>query len=744
MNRIRFLTVAAGLAAAGCVTAAYGDTKGIELEEIIVTATKRSERLQDVPVAMSALGAEQVEKLGVQRVADYIALVPGFSVRDHGSPGYGTVILRGLNTGTFQSTATVAYYFDDTPFTASGSLSYGAFVTPDPDISDIERIEVLKGPQGTLYGASSLGGIVRLISKKPDLNEFSGTIKLDGSSVKGGSEGYGVRATLNVPLINETLGVRLSGLARHTPGYIDNVYTGDNERNTGDTYGGRIGVLWQARDDLSVELAALYQKSDTDGLNFTLAKTDTDEPLYGKYKDYSPFDQGIKNEYSTYSGKLDFDVGPGSIIANSSYAKYDVDTFFDFSDAYGFILTIPPPISLGLTPGSFGVPTYGNLYMTKYTDELRFVSQKLGRFEFMAGGYYTYESTEFLVDAQIVSLPSQQQFPPPLSTFAGGLTHGHYKELAGYGNLTFYITDNLDITGGIRYSDNEQSYTLDPGINVLVPDPGRGLPKVSDTAETYLATLRWRPTDRINTYLRAASGYRPGGPGISRDPTAPTEFDADTVWNYEVGVKASSSDNRISGNFAVFHIDWKDLQIDRYDLNGIPFTDNGGKAEVNGLEFDLSIRPFSGLVVGFNGGYTDAEMKKIDPLATAATGASKGEALPLTPKYTSALLGDYSFPVGADRVMSFGGTLKYQGKKHSSYEGSPSDPDVEIPSYTTVDLRAGLSLGRVDIHLRCDNLFNEDGIATVSGFKILNNPASPTFISYIRPRTLSLSLSTSF
>ncbi|MFD2580775.1 TonB-dependent receptor [Novosphingobium colocasiae] len=265
-------------------------------QPIIVTASKRAERLQDVPAAITAIGSQQMEAQGVQRVADYIALVPGFASRDHGAPGYGTVILRGLNTGSFQSTATVAYYFDDNPFTATGSLSYGAFVTPDPDITDIERIEVLKGPQGTLYGASSLGGLVRLISRKPDLAEFSGSIKVDASSVKGGSEGYGIRGNFNLPVVRDKLAVRATVLARHSPGWVDNVYTGKKDHNDGNSYGGRVAALWEPSSDLKVELTAAYQDTDTKALNYTLAESDTRTPKYGVNKDSSPWDEGISRK----------------------------------------------------------------------------------------------------------------------------------------------------------------------------------------------------------------------------------------------------------------------------------------------------------------------------------------------------------------------------------------------------------------------------------------------------------------
>jgi outer membrane receptor protein involved in Fe transport len=712
------------------------------LQEVVVTATKREETLQEVPVSITTISSKEIETLGVQRVEDYLDLVPGLSIRDHGSPGYGTVIIRGLNTGSFQSTATVAYYFDDTPFTATGSLSYGAFVTPDPDISDIERIEVLKGPQGTLYGASSLGGLVRLISKEPTIGKFDGSVHLDGSTVNGGSQGYGIRGVVNIPLNDDTLALRLSGMDRHMPGWVDNVFTGKEDRNSGDSYGGRAALLWKPRANFTGELDATYQYTKTNGLDYTAAISDTDIPKYGYNKDSSPFDQGITTRYTTFSGKADWDVGPGDLIANASYAKYDVDTFIDFTDAYGYILTLP--FTLNLTPGTFATPTYGNLNMKKYTYDLRFVAKKSGNFEYLAGLYDTFEETGFFATVPIVTVPGLQPFPPPIDNLNSGLTYGHYDEFAGYGDLTYYIVDNVDITGGVRVSHNHQEYAQSPGITILQPTPGRQLPEVSDTSETYLATLRWRPTDHIDTYARAASGYRPGGPGVSQDPTAPATYQPDKVWNYELGVKATSADNRFTGDLAVFQINWNDIQIDRYDAFGLPFTVNGGKAKVDGVELDLAARPIPRLVMRLNAGYMNARITEADPAATIATGAKAGDPLPLSPKTTAALLGDYTLPVSSQANVTFGASLIYQSSKQSSYEGSPSDPNVEIPSYTTVDLRTGFNVGRVDVQLRADNIFNEHGIATISSYKVLNNPNSPTWISYIRPATLSLTVGMTF
>jgi outer membrane receptor protein involved in Fe transport len=311
--------------------------------------------------------------------------------------------------------------------------------------------------------------------------------------------------------------------------------------------------------------------------------------------------------------------------------------------------------------------------------------------------------------------------------------------------VTYYLADNLDITGGARYSAANQFYWVSPGISIFQPIPGRSLTPDSSSSATYLATLRWRPTDHINTYARAASGYRPGGPGISQDPTASKSFEPDTVWNYEVGVKATSTDNAYSVDFAVYHINWKNVQIDRYDSFGIPFTANGGNAKVDGVELEVAAHPIRGLTLRLNGAYTNARITQADPASTVATGAQAGDSLPLTPKGSLAGLADYSFHITPVYTGSFGATIAYQGNRHSSFPCASNDIDVEIPPYTTVDLRTGLSFGRISVQVRGENIFNAHGISTISSFRESpTNTIYPSFATYIRPTTISLSVGTTF
>ena len=706
-----------------------------QLDEIVVTATKREEKLQDVPTAVSVVDSQKLENLGIERITDYAELVPGFSFRDNGAPGYGTVILRGLNTGSDQTSNTSAYYIDDSPMTASGSLSAGGQIMTDPDLADVERVEVLKGPQGTLYGASNLGGLIRVVTKQPDLNTPSGSVRVDWSDVANGSDGYGGRISVNVPVIDGTLAFRASAIYKHLPGWSENVGTGFNDANRGETEGGRIAVLWQPTSDLQIKASGSTEHTVTLGWNYTNALTDTQTPEFGKYRYNFAFNEGVDLRYDTGSLALDYNTGIGHVIATGSYGRNDSGIAIDYTATYGAFL-----------PASFGnvaLPAFANVRMDKYAGETRFVSNRLGNFELIAGAFATTEQTQYPVQIDVTSVPSLQPLPAPYNVFLSGTTAGTYKEYAGFGNLTYYLTDQLDLTGGVRYSTNTQNYYNPTGVTFFAPTPAVVLPELTDHDTTYLATLRWRPTANISTYVRAASGYRPGAPEASS--TNLTPINPDTVWNYEVGIKGDSSDRRFSGDLAIYHIDWKDIQLNALDSKGFTLLANGGEAKVDGVELDLQARPIEQLVFGFNFAFTDSKLTSVDSAVTASTGAAVGDHLPLTPEFAGALTGDYTLPLAEGTAAQFGATVRYSGNKHSSFSESVINPDQVLPAFTTLALRTGLTFGKYQVQARIDNVSNKFGLQSAQTYKVYaGQPGTPTLLVPIHPRTYALTFGMNF
>jgi iron complex outermembrane receptor protein len=728
------LAMVPGGASASETEAAPGGT----LQEIIVTASRREERLRDAPSAITAITGENLETLGVQSFRDYATLVPGLSQRDSGAPGLGTVILRGMNTGAQQTTNTTAYYIDDTVFTASGFVSLGALVTPEPELAEIERIEVLKGPQGTLYGASSLGGLIRVVTKKPDASEFYGSVRTEITTLSGGSDGYLIRGSLNAPLIQDRLAIQATGDKRRVAGFTDNVVTGNDDANSSDMYGGRLAIRAMPTDDLTIDVSGMIQNIDNDGYAYETLMPGTQQPLYGKYKydHYSNFGSSIK--YRVASATATWTTSVGSLIGSASYGEYTVNTTTDSTRTYLPIAQAVAPLIFGTPiPAGAGARANPSPSMDKYTVDVRFVSNRIGAVEFMGGVFYTKEDTLYDMNIIMQDAATGANLQAPLDVLYRTQTGSDYEELAGYGNLTYYITDRLDIQGGVRYARNKQVASI-RGPNAVYAYTS--LPKLTfhfdDSSPTYLATLRWRPTDAISTYLRAASGYRPGGPQTNSNPPpgAPLIIEPDSVWNYEAGVKGSFFGGALSANLAVYHIDWKDIQLNALDASGVLLQTNGGDAEIDGVEVELVARPTADLTLTANAGYTDARIVSVLPGVSSATGAQAGDGLPLTPEYTLAVSADQRIPFGSDVTGLLGTTVRYQSDMPNNYAASSAPAQRKLRSITTVDLRGGVEFDRYTIQLRAQNLLNEHRYLMIGD----------SLGTVIQPRSITLSFSAQF
>lgn len=698
--------------------------------EIVVTASKRTQKLRDVPSAITVLSSDFLEQQGANTIRDYATLTPGLLVRDQGNPGIGTVIIRGLSTGSGSQSATSVVYFDEIPF---GSNSY---VAPQPELADIESIEVLKGPQGTLYGASNLGGVVRIISKKADASSFSGNARIEATTIDGGGSGYMARATLNVPIVLDRLAARVSGFYRKVPGFADNVGTNNKNVNDGESVGARIALRWTPTDNLSVDVTGQIQRISADGYAYQANANGTIDPIYGQRQYNMFFDAGSEVKYKTVAVTIDYDVGIGTLTATGSYNKslsyFDRDTngpFASLLPLFGY------PAGTGLA-----LPTH--IDIGKTTGEVRFVSNRLGRIEFLAGAFATRENKDGTVRVNAYDAATMTPVAGDAFLLLRADTIGKYDEVAAFGNATFYFTDNLDVTGGLRYSHIENyNASISGGLLYGAPSLPPRVTDHTDNVVTYLATLRWRPTSRISAFIRAASGFRPGlaQNNPNPPPDAQTSIRPDTVWNYEAGLKGSAFGGKLNFDASVYHIDWKDVQLTGV-YNGLVLGANAGKAEVDGAEASVSLLPTEKLTLRGSVGYADARITRISPQATASVGARAGDPLPLNPKWTASLVADQRVPLAADLEAEFGGTLRYESKKFTAYPASRPDVNVRLPSITTVDLRAGLRHGNYHLQFRAENIFDRNGVIN----SLTTGATLPSNATIIRPRTFILAASAEF
>lgn len=756
-SKLRFMTAGAAIALMVPQFAMAQDAPSAgpayDGNEIIVTASKREEKLQDVPAAITAVTGEKIENLGIRDFRDYATLVPGLSQRDAGAPGQGTIILRGLNSGPQQITNTTAVYIDETPFSASGFISAGGLLTPSPELAEVERIEVLKGPQGTLYGASNLGGLVRIITKKPDLNTFSGLAAGEVSWVGHGEMGFMARGSVNVPVINDVLALSATGYYRRLGGFTDNVRTGTEDVNRSNLYGGRLALRFAPTPDLTIDLSGTYQDIDNFGYATQALAPGSFAPRYSKYG-YSSFDDfGGEIKYRIVNANVEYRLGFGTLTAAGSYANYK--TYYDVDGTNPYIAAgrgfLAAPAGTGLPSRSevlFGVPVdtllpadtnarfMASPNMDKWTGEVRFASDRMGPVEFLLGAFYTNEDNIYYTNLY-VQTAAGVPFAAPYDVLLRATTTSKYEEIAGFGNVTLYITDQLDVTGGLRYAHNKQvAGTGGPGgLTYYVPRTPL-LFDFTDDSLSYLATLRWRPTPTFSTYLRAASGYRPGGPQTNPTPPADAQtiIRPDTVWNYEAGVKGSVLDGALSFDASVFHIDWKDIQLNSL-VNGIVLQGNAASATVEGFELQFTARPNHLLSISTSVGYTDAKVKEIDLSAANATGARAGDRLPLTPEWTVSIIADHAIPVGDTVMGNVGATLRFQSEAPSTFPALNPTRQQTLPEITTLDLRASATFDkRFTVNFRIDNVTDKLGFTNVgTDGGIL-----------IRPRTVSLGVSTRF
>lgn len=704
--------------------------------DVVVTANKRSERLLSVAAPVTALGAADLSRVQAVKLDDYAAQAPGLNLASD-RDGETQIILRGITTGSYVS-STVGTYIDDVPFGSSTSAALGGELTPDLDPSDLRQIEVLRGPQGTLYGASSLGGLVKFVTTPPNLDSYSGRVELDGSAVDHGGDGYGVRGMLNAPLLNDTLGIRISGFDRQDPGYIDNPQLGLNDVNKTQVDGGHASLLWRPTPNLSIDLGAILQDVNSSGSNDEDVDVNGQEitPINGGLTQIRYTREPLEIHYRLYSGTVNYDLGWAHLVSVTSYSTLQQRQIFDETQTFGALAT-------SIT----GIPNFGNstgsvLTQSKVTQEVRLASPSTNQLEWQGGFYFTQEKSArdepTFAFSSVTGAPIV--LPEPLF-FARLLSK--YTEYAGFGDVTYHFTPQFDVLAGVRYSTNNQQFTLiENGIFAGGPSSQYGTS--SDHSVTYLVAPSYKIDPNNLVYIRIASGYRPGGPNAPTpaDVAAgvPSAYRPDTLTDYEVGYKSSLFEHKVTLELSAFYIDWQDIQIET-DFNGITSNGNGGSARSDGVEADAAYTPIKGLTLSGNFAYTDAELTENAP----GVNGKNGDELPNVPRWAGYVSADYDFPLMDVATGFVGGSVRYVGDRESGFiTGSPANfVRPVLPAYTTVDLRAGLSYQRFTLEAYVKNVGDVRGLNNLTSLD-LSGYMNPWTASVIQPRTVGVSLSARF
>ena len=704
--------------------------KPLLLEEVLVTAQKREERLQDVPVPVTAISGDTLVESNKLRLQDYYTSIPGLSVTPRVLSGQ-ILSIRGITTGG-STNPTVGITVDDMPYGSSTALA-GGLVVPDIDPGDLARVEVLRGPQGTLYGASSMGGLLKFVTVDPSTAGVSGRMQAGVSSVYNGAErGYNVRGSVNVPL-SDTLAARASGFTRQDPGYIDNPILHIDGVNKERVSGGRLSGLWRPSDAISLKISALYQDTRGDGSN------DVDVPTAGYPQTTGLGDlqqnylRGIgayDRKVQAYSAILTAKVGSVDLTAVSGY---NINTMADSWD-YTYLLG-------GFTQFLFGVagsPVFDENNSRKFTQEIRLSTPVGERVEWLFGAFYTHENSSFEENSLAVN--------PATGVSAGVslhyITDHTYAEYAAFSDLTFHVVDRFDIQIGGRESQIRQTYAetdSGPFAPFFFGQPSPIVIPEVDTkgnAFTYLVTPRIKVSSDLMVYARLASGYRAGGPNPSPGGVVPRQYNPDKTQNYEVGAKGDFLDHSLSVDASLYYIDWKDIQL--FAVNprtqfGYDF--NGSRAKSQGMELSIESRPLSGLKIAGWVALTDAALTEDFPPTSSARGKS-GDRLPYSSRFSGNFSVDQEFPLWSAVTGFVGGLVSYVGDRKSVFTGAPTAPlRQDLPAYARADLRAGAKYDSWTVNLFVTNVADKRGFVAGGLGEV-----PPFGFTYIQPRTVGLSV----
>ncbi|CAN5563646.1 TonB-dependent receptor [soil metagenome] len=704
-------------------------------EEVVVTANKRVERLIDVAAPVTAIGADELARTQSARLEDFAARVPGLTLIAN-RPGETQIVLRGITTGSPIS-STVAVYVDDTAYGSSTTQALGGSLNPDLDPSDIARIEVLRGPQGTLYGASSLGGLLKYVTTSPDLKSFGGRVEAGVNTVSKGGQGYAFRGMLNLPIVSDTLAVRVSGYKRRDAGFIDDTLLKVKDINKTDLVGGRAAILWAPSSNFSVDLTAVLQNLDGDGSSEqdVVRTGNTFTPKTGDLQHARSTLEPRSVRYRIYSGAINYGIGGVDLVSVTSYSTMVQHGITDqtYQNA--------PTLAALFGPGT-GFSIGSDIDLHKFAQELRLQSDTGGAIEWRVGGYYTHERVNRHQPSRPFIVSTQATIPLGGATLYFADLYSKYTEYAGFGDLTYNLDDHFSLSGGLRYSTNDQQYHqtnggLSLGATTTLASTS------SDDSLTYQVSAKYKLDADSLLYARVASGYRPGGPNALTPALiaagVPAQFKPDKLTNYEVGYKAMLA-RTLTIDLSAFYIDWRDIQVTT-KFGGFTSAGNGGKARSYGFEASANWKPVTGLNLSGNVAYTDATLTENAP----GVNGKDGDRLPSVPKWAGSLSADYDFPLSST-VSGFVGASGYAiGARSAGFvTGSPATYVRPImPGYATVDLRAGLTFDAVSLTVYAKNVGDKRGLNYISSLSG-NSYSAPFTAAVIQPRTIGASLAVKF
>lgn len=721
-----------------------------ESGDIVVTASRgREQALQTLPMAVSAIRAEDLSTKGIESIADITKTVPSVNLVQIG-PGQSQLTIRGISSGAFTITETgdrplVSVYLDDVPISIQGA-------NPDLKVFDLERIEVLRGPQGTLYGSGSMAGTIRYITKKPSTRELAVNVEgVISATSHAGDPNWNVRGSANVPL-GQDLALLVTGYTGRDAGFIDNIGIGKEDANSATTTQARGALRWTGASNLTVDASLLYTRLRTNG--FPVAYSGLAPYTYD-----SLAPEYFRDRMLVGNLTLEYDLGGAKITSASSY----IDRRYS-SQISGFIYEyLTDFIFGGVRQPSAGVVSQK---IKTFTQEVRVVSDNDGPFSWSVGGFFETTKRDYLQDNPQPGLDAATGLrsvedlgtPRPDMIFYGTQRIREHQ-FAAFAEANYKFTPQLDFTAGVRYFNFKQKFNLlfagiagsgfepnpVPGATpTFLPLTQSGSPKADGINPRFV--LSYRAGDDAMIFAEAARGFRygsvnePVAVSFCDGRTGPSTVGTDKLWNYAVGLKSQLADRKVTFNLTGFFIDWNDVQS-RLDLScGYYYRVNQGKIESKGLELEASVRPLDGLQFSINGSYTDAKAKKNVLVPDGGVVAIAGDTAPLFPKWIGAFSAEYAVPIG-DNKLTFTGDLQLRSSFGNRFR--PDNPNYRVtPSQSIVNASITYAMERFEIGVFGTNLTNSAAYTFVDAVRdrpgTLAAPNQARF--YGRPRTVGVRL----
>jgi len=694
------------------------------LDRVTITATRREQRLRDVPVSISKINTDEQFELGAKDLGDILQSVPGVNY-DNGQNFDKVPTIRGVTNGADLNPGT-GIYVDDVPVGSSSGLARQGF---DQRLLDSQSIEVLKGPQGTLYGGSAVGGLLKYNSGTPDLRRLSGKAGSEVSTTQHGRTNYTLQGVVNAPLSQDTAALRVAVFQSQDGGYVDATGAAPGSgANRGKVGGARLALGLRPSQGLNIRLAYQQQDSNYQGSSYIKYKANG-QPSAGDLVT----DRGYPDSYhvkdALTSLNVDYDLGWSKFYSITGHQKSSQAFGADFNDVFPRFLPITS-VS-GHLENSFD----------RTSQEFRLVSNSGGVVDWITGAYYSKENGSGSIDLAVTGAPVWSPFPAGTKLVeprSGGFPK--FTESALYSTVVWNVSRDLALTAGVRLTHNTlDALSRDYGLITANKDT---VGKTSESPTTYLLAAGYKLTPTANLYARAASGFRAGGTSAPvPDPVSGKLIDvpnykSDSLWSYEAGYKADLPGGKGNFELALFRIDWKDIQQTVFN-RGLTYSGNAGSAKIQGLELSGMLRATEAWTLRGAASLQDAKLNDASP----GLGASAGDRLPGSAKVQVNLNSRYDFEAGGAPAF-VAASVNYVGDRNASFEKATGIPYWKLPAYTTLGVNGGFTWTGIDLGVYVRNLTDERGQIAASTGNV--TAGGSTLVSVIRPRTIGITASKSF